>query len=93
MDVIAPVAVIALLAIVVWIVSGPLRAGAQAVDAQALVRRDDLEAAKEAKYRELREADLDRRTGKLAEDDFRRIDRQLRAEAVAILRELDALDV
>ena len=34
---------------------------------------------------------MDFRTGKLSEADFRALDRQLRAEAVEILRELDAL--
>ena len=32
----------------------------------------DLEAAKEAKYREIRDAELDQRTGKLSEEDHRR---------------------
>ncbi len=51
----------------------------------------ELEAAKEAKYREIREAELDHRTGKLDREDFRALDRELRAEAGAILRELDGL--
>ena len=55
-------------------------------------RRADLEAAKEAKYREIRDAELDFRMGKLSETDFRATDRELRAEAIAILRELDSLD-
>jgi hypothetical protein len=55
-------------------------------------RRAALEAAKEAKYREIRDAELDYRMGKLAEDDWHASDRELRAEAVAILRELDTLD-
>ena len=54
--------------------------------------RAELEAAKEAKYREIRELELDFRTGKLSEEDFRALDRQLRGEAVEILRQLDHLD-
>ncbi|HMI71999.1 MAG TPA: hypothetical protein VK510_18525 [Solirubrobacteraceae bacterium] len=51
MDVLAPLIVIALLAVVVWLVSGPLRAGAAATEDADVARREDLEAAKEAKYR------------------------------------------
>ena len=55
-------------------------------------RRDDLEAAKEAKYREIKDAELDHRMGKLSEADWRALDAELRAQAIAILRELDRLD-
>ena len=51
----------------------------------------DLDAAREAKYREIREAELDHRTGKLSEEDWHALDRELRAEAVDILRRLDDL--
>lgn len=53
----------------------------------------DLEAAKQARYREIREAEMDFRTGKLSEADWRAIDRELRAEAMQILRQLDKLGV
>jgi hypothetical protein len=49
----------------------------------------DLEAARDAKYREIRDAELDHRTGKLSESDYEAIDRSLRAEAIEILRTLD----
>jgi hypothetical protein len=49
----------------------------------------ELEAAREAKYREIREAELDRRTGKLSDADFHAVDGELRAEAVEILQALD----
>jgi hypothetical protein len=92
-DVVVPVLVVLLLAtLVVWFLLSPLSAATSAqADEHELTRRADLEAAREAKYREIREAELDRRTGKLDEGDWRVIDRQLRAEAVAILRELDEL--
>lgn len=49
----------------------------------------ELEARKEAKYREIRDAEMDRAQGKLSEADFRRQDAELRAEAIGILKELD----
>ena len=91
MDVLAPLIVIALLGVVVWLVSGPLRTGAGAADEAEGARRDDLEAAKEAKYREIRDAELDYRTGKLSQDDWRALYRELRAEALDLLRRLDDL--
>lgn len=51
--------------------------------------RDDLEAAREAKYRELRDAELDYRTGKLSHEDYRAIDADLRAEAIDILNQYE----
>ena len=91
MDVVAGLVILAVLAVVVWVISSPLRAPRreEALDG---VRAADLLAAKEAKYREIRDAEMDFRTGKLSEPDFRALDRQLRAEAMAILRELDALE-
>jgi heme exporter protein D len=91
-DILIPFLVIALLAVVVLVVSAPLRRGTL----EAETRRDearmaDLEAARDAKYREIREAELDLRTGHLSETDWRAIDRALRAEAVAILRQIDEL--
>ena len=81
---------LAVLAAVVWLVAAPLRRGAAvaAVNADAAAR-DELDARKEAKYREIRDAEMDYRTGKLSEADWRATDRTLRAEAIAILRELD----
>ena len=82
---------IVLAALVALVVAGPLRhREAAAHDQEA--RRSELEAAKEAKYREIRDAELDRRMGKLSEEDWRAVDRELRAEAIAILRDLDAVD-
>jgi hypothetical protein len=75
-------------------IAGPLRGGrVEADDAQYMARLEDLEAAKEARYREIREAEMDYRTGKLDEADWKAIDRQLRQEAMELLRRLDALGV
>jgi hypothetical protein len=90
-DVLGPILVIALLGVVVWLVSAPLRAGSAAVEDVAAARREDLEAAKEAKYREIRDAEFDFRTGKLSESDWRGLDRDLRREAMDLLRRLDEL--
>jgi hypothetical protein len=54
--------------------------------------RDELEAAKEAKYREIRDAQLDLEMGKLTPEDHRAVDRELRAEAIEILQRLDAAE-
>jgi len=45
----------------------------------------ELEALKEAKYREIRDAELDHAAGKLSDEDFAILDAELRSEAVAIL--------
>jgi flagellar biosynthesis/type III secretory pathway M-ring protein FliF/YscJ len=91
-DVIAPLLVILVLGIVVLIVAAPLRANRarRATDPDE-ARRADLEAAKEDKYREIRDAEMDFRTGKLSEADWRALDRELRAEAVELLRRADEL--
>jgi flagellar biosynthesis/type III secretory pathway M-ring protein FliF/YscJ len=91
-DVIAPLLVIVALGVVVLIVAAPLRANRarRAADPDE-ARRADLEAAKEDKYREIRDAEMDFRTGKLSEADWRALDRELRAEAVELLRRVDEL--
>jgi hypothetical protein len=86
--------VLAVLAVVVWLVAAPLRSRPGASpDTPPRAARADLEAAKEAKYREIRDAELDFRTGKLSEDDWRRLDRELRADAVELLHRIDAAGV
>ena len=65
---------------------GAARRGARRAPSAA-----ELEAARDAKYREIRDAELDHRTGKLSDADWRAQDRALRAEAVEILRRLDEL--
>lgn len=94
MDVAPFLAILAVLAAVLWIVGAPLRRGhVEAVGEVEAAQIADLELAKQSKYREIRELEFDHRTGKLSDEDFRVLDRQLRAEAVAILRRLDALGV
>ena len=84
--------VVVLAAAVLWLVVGPLRPGrAAAAESAAESRRAELEAARDAKYREIRDAELDHRTGKLSDADWRETDRALRREAIEILRQLDQL--
>ena len=75
----------------VYVITGPLRGRARESDEQLEAERAELDAMKETKYREIRDAELDFRTGKLSEADWRVVDRGLRAEAVEILRQLDEL--
>jgi hypothetical protein len=55
----------------------------------AVTELGDLEAARETKYREIRDTEMDRETGKLSVEDFAIVDAGLRAEAVEILKRLD----
>jgi hypothetical protein len=82
--------VLVVLALIVLLVSAPLRRRG-AAEAEEDAERAELEAARDAKYREIRDAELDHRTGKLSDADWRAQDRALRAEAVEILRRLDGL--
>ena len=92
MDPAALVAVLLLLGLVVAFVGLPLRRGtAEAADERERRDIEALEEAKRAKYREIRELEMDFRTGKLTREDFRSQDRARRAEAVELLRRLDAL--
>jgi cytochrome c-type biogenesis protein CcmF len=49
------------------------------------VAETELEALKEAKYREIRDAELDHAAGKLSDEDFALLNAELRREAVEIL--------
>jgi hypothetical protein len=84
-------ALILLAALVAAVVLGPL---ARRGNEERLedTRLEELRAAKEAKYREIRDAELDREMGKLSPEDWRAVDRDLRGEAIDILRELDRLE-
>ena len=85
------IAFVLLAVAVAFVVVGPFRWPQEEVDGDE-ARRRVLEATKEAKYREIRDAELDREMGKLSQDDWRTVDRELRAQAIEILRELDELE-
>jgi hypothetical protein len=86
---------VALIALVVagavYLVTEPLRSRSKSRDETFEAELAELEAAKEAKYREIRDAELDFKTGKLSEPDWRSLDRKMRAEAVELLKRLDQL--
>jgi flagellar biosynthesis/type III secretory pathway M-ring protein FliF/YscJ len=88
------VLVLIIVAVVVWFVSVPLRRSTRETDAVAERLEDpriaELEARKEAKYREIRDAELDREQGKLSQADWGRQDAELRRDAIQILKELGA---
>ena len=75
----------------VLLVTRPLRRSARATDETLEAERAELDALKEAKYREIRDAELDYRTGKLSDADWKALDRTLRAEAIEVLKRLDSL--
>jgi hypothetical protein len=87
------IAVLTLLlcALVILLVTGPLRAARRRADLLS-PERGELLAAREAKYREIRDAEMDFRTGKLSRSDYELIDRELRAEALEILNRLERLE-
>jgi flagellar biosynthesis/type III secretory pathway M-ring protein FliF/YscJ len=88
-DVVPALVILVVVAALVFVLSAPLRgAGEDARDANA-DRLEELEARKQAKYREIRDAEMDFKTGKLSDVDHRALDRQLRAEAMEILRAID----
>ena len=89
MNVLIAILTFTLLAVVVLVVSGPLRA-ARGREDEVPAQRGELEAAREAKYREIRDAELDYRTGKLSREDYEAIDGALRAEALEILNRIES---
>ena len=104
MSALIAILVLLLLGLVIFVVSAPLRVGRRSGDLDAGasasteadrraalasgIAHDELESAREAKYREIRDAEMDFRTGKLSKEDYEAIDVQLRAEALEILNHL-----
>ena len=83
---------IAIVTLVAWFVTAPLRRRPnEGGEDPAIAELADLEARKEAKYRQIRDAEADHASGKLTDEDFKRLDRELRGEAVAILKRIDRL--
>jgi hypothetical protein len=84
-------ALLVLVLLVAAVLAVPLRRRGEE-ERREETRLAELRAAKEAKYREIRDAELDHQMGKLSRDDWRAVDRDLRGEAIEILRELDRLE-
>jgi Tfp pilus assembly protein FimT len=89
--------VLAILLIVVAIVIAPLRrewaeqahAGSEPEELEPAHELAELEAARDAKYREIRDAELDHQTGKLSDADYEAVDRALRGEAIELMKQVD----
>jgi hypothetical protein len=84
---------VAIVVLVAWFVTAPVRHRPTSTDLEdpAVAELADLEARKEAKYRQIRDAEADHASGKLSDQDFKRLDRELRGEAVDILKRIDRL--
>jgi hypothetical protein len=83
---------IVIVVLVAVFVTAPLRRRAASDDHDPIEDElAELEARKQAKYRQIRDAEADRAAGKLTGDDFVRLDRELRAEAISILKRMDRL--
>ena len=80
-------------AVAAW-VSIPLRSAEEAPDAARLEdsKVAELEARKQAKYREIRDTELDHAQGKLTDEEFALQDAELRREAIEILKQADAAE-
>ena len=82
---------LAIAVVVAAVVSRPLLRQQGEVEDPNEAELADLEARKEATYREIRDAEADHAAGKLSDEDFRRLDREARGEAIAILKRIDRL--
>lgn len=80
---------IVMAAIVVSFLAWPILKGVdeRVVDAE----RAELEDAKQAKYREIKDAELDRKSGRMTEEQWATTDKELRREAMQILGKIDTL--
>ncbi|MBI2691079.1 MAG: hypothetical protein HYX29_03940 [Solirubrobacterales bacterium] len=80
---------VAMVTIVVSFLAWPILKGVdeRVVDAE----RAELEDAKQAKYREIKDAELDRKSGRMTEEQWLTTDRELRREAMQILAKIDTI--
>ena len=92
MEVLIAVALVAVLAaFVAWPLRSAQRDESEAEQPARSADLADLEARKEALYRQIRDAELDREQGKLSRADWERLDAELRREAIAVLKLIDAI--
>lgn len=77
-------AVVALAGACLWAVAAPLLRAQESVSSP-IGQDTAAEAAREAKYREIRDAEADYRSGKLSGEEWRAVDADLRAEAIEML--------
>ncbi len=90
MSSLSALAMLALLLVVIGVLSAPLTAVRRRKAGRSAVLAD-LEARRESKYREIRDAELDHAMGKHSPHDYELVDAALRAEAVEILNRIEAL--
>ena len=85
------IAIVVLLGVAAAVITYPLLQGEGPEESPTESDRSALEDEKQAKYREIRDLEMDFRSGKLSEADYRRTDAQLRSEAIEILKRIDKL--
>jgi transposase len=88
----AAILMVALIGVVIAVVLSPLNAVQGPRRRRDSQERADLEARREAKYQEIRDAKLDYEMAKLSSEDHEAIDRELRGEALQILDEIRELE-
>lgn len=91
MSPLASLLLLLLLGAVLAIISAPLNS-ARRRRTRAETGRAQLEAAREAKYQEIRDAELDFKMGKHSPADYEAVDATLRAEALEILDSIEQLE-
>ncbi len=91
MEFLLALAIICLVAAFVTVPLRERRGGATGRSDPDEAERAELEARKRVLYREIRDAEADHAAGKQSDEDFERLDRELRRDAVAVLKRLDRL--
>ena len=86
------IALVLVVALAAFVVAPILRRGSEEAEAPAGEDPElaDLEARKESLYRQIRDAELDREQGKLSPADWEHVDAELRRDAIAVLKAIDA---
>lgn len=74
---------------VATLIAMPLLRGVEETEYDA--ERAELEIAKQAKYREIRDAELDEKAGRMTHEQWRETDAELRREALEIIKKMDEL--
>lgn len=82
---------VVLFGVVLAIVTQPLNAIATKRRGAHAAEIAELEAERDLKYQEIRDAELDHEMGKHSDEDFAAVDGGLRAEALEILNRIEAL--
>jgi hypothetical protein len=91
MSMLAAILMVMLLGLVLTVVLSPLNAIPRR-RSRSSEQRADLQARRESKYQEIRDAELDWKMGKLSAEDHEAVDGTLRREALQILDRIEKLD-